>query len=308
MIDEVPGSGSGFTTFQLAERPLAPSMQPRIMRRTVGGAYFTTVGARVIAGRVFDGRDRVGSPDVVVVSRKLSRLIEREGSSVGRLLKFAVTGQRAWQVIGVVDDIQAAAWDLDTPPVAYFPHVQAADNRMTLVLRTSMPLASIATEMRAIVMRLDPGVPVYGVATLQQQMRDSKAVFRRQFPLLLSGVFAATALVLSLIALYAISMHEVLTRERELGVRIALGASPASLRKLIASDAARLTIIGITSGLLMAFLTTRSLQALVFEVSTRDWRVYTAVASTMVAAALLASIRPILRAGGVNPSVAMRSE
>jgi ABC-type antimicrobial peptide transport system permease subunit len=179
---------------------------------------------------------------------------------------------------------------------------------MTLVLRTSMPLSSIETAIRAIVRSLDPGVPVFGVATLEQQMKDSRAVFRRRFPLLLSGVFAATALLLTLVALYAVSIHEVVTRERELGVRVALGASPAALRGLIAGDALRLTSVGIAIGLILAILTTRSLQALVFEVSTRDVRVYSAAALTMAVSALAASIRPILRAGRVDPSVAMRSE
>jgi predicted permease len=310
MIDEVPGGGSGFTTLQLSDQSMAPSMQTRAMRRIVGGAYFETMGARIIAGRVFDARDRTGSADVVVISRKLARLIEADGRgpAVGRLLQFARTGKRAWQVIGVVNDIQVAAWDADTPPVAYFPHLQAPDNRMTLVFRTSLPLASVAANMRAIVAKLDPGVPVYGVTTLSQQMSNSRAVFQRRFPLVLSGVFALVALVLTLIAMYAISMHEVTTRERELGVRIALGASPAALRGLIASDAARLLTAGVGIGLILAAVSTRALQALVFEVSTRDVGVYAAVMFAVAVAALLVSIRPILRAGNVSPSVVMRAE
>jgi putative ABC transport system permease protein len=310
MIDEVPGGGSGSTTFQLSDHPLPSSMQTRAMRRVVGGAYFATMGARVIAGRVFDARDRAGSPDVVVVSRKLARLIEQDGRgpAVGRLLQFARTGKRVWQVIGVVDEIQVVAWDADTPPVAYFPHLQEAENRMTLVLRTSLPLTSVANNVRAIVARLDPGVPVYGAVTLARQMSNSSAVFRRRFPLVLSGVFALAALALTLIAMYAISMHEVTTRERELGVRAALGASPATLRGLIASDAMRLMTAGVGIGLMLAALSTRFLQALVFEVSTRDVGVYAAVTLAMVVAALLVSIAPILRAGRVSPSIVTRAE
>jgi len=178
---------------------------------------------------------------------------------------------------------------------------------MTLVFRTSLPLASVATSVRAIVARLDPGVPVYGVATLSQQMSNSRAVFRRRFPLLLSGVFALAALVLTLIAMYAISMHEVTTREREFGVRAALGASPARLRGLIASGAARLMAAGVGIGLILAALSNRFLQALVFEVSTRDVGVYAVVMCAMAVAALLVSIRPILRAGNVRPGVVMRA-
>jgi predicted permease len=310
MIDEVPGGGSGSTTFQLSDQPLPSSMQTRVMRRIVGGAYFETMGAQIIAGRVFDARDRTGSPDVVVISGKLARLINTDGRgpAVGRLLQFARTGKRVWQVIGVVGDIQVAAWDADTPLVAYFPHLQAPDNRMTLVVRTSLPLASVATNIRAVVATLDPGVPVYGVTTLSQQMSNSRAVFRRRFPLVLSGVFALTALMLTLIAMYAISMHEVTTRERELGVRGALGASPSTLRALIASDAARLVAAGVGIGLILAALSTRFLEALVFEVSTRDAGVFAAVTLAMAVTALLVSIRPILRAGMVSPSIVMRAE
>jgi predicted permease len=310
MIDEVPGGGSGSTTFQVSDQPLPSSMQTRVMRRTVGGAYFETMGARIIAGRIFDARDRTGSVDVVVIGGKLARLIETDGRgpAVGRLLQFARTGKRVWQVIGVVGDIQVTAWDADTPLVVYFPHLQAPDNRMTLVFRTSLPLASVAASMRAVVARLDPGVPVYGVTTISQQMSNSRAVFRRRFPLVLSGVFALAALLLSLIAMYAISMHEVTTRERELGVRVALGASPATLRGLIASAAARLMAAGVGIGLILAALSTRFLQALVFEVSTRDVGVYAAVMLAMAVAALLVSIRPILRAGKVSPRIVMRAE
>jgi len=114
--------------------------------------------------------------------------------------------------------------------------------------------------------------------------------------------------MLTLIAMYAISMHEVTTRERELGVRGALGASPATLRALIASDAARLVAAGVGIGLILAALSTRFLQALVFEVSTRDAGVFAAVTLAMAVTALLVSIRPILRAGKVNPSIVMRAE
>src|SRR5207237_5365593 len=98
---------------------------------------------------------------------------------------------------------------------------------MTLVLRTEVGVASVATQVRAIVKCLDAGVPVYSVTTLDQQLSESKAVFSRRFPMILCGVFAAAALALTLLALYAMCMHEVLTRRRELGVRLALGATPA---------------------------------------------------------------------------------
>jgi len=192
--------------------------------------------------------------------------------------------------------------------VIYLSHLQMAENRMTLVLRTEMEVASAASQVRAIVKSLDPGVPVYAVTTLDRQLGESRPVFSRRFPMILCGVFAGAALALTLVALYAMCMHEVLTRRREFGVRLALGASPGSLRRLILNDAMLLGAAGIVIGTIAAALVSRSMQAVLFGLTSTDWRVYGVIAVGVLAFASLVSLGPALRAGSVNPSMVMRNE
>jgi len=223
-------------------------------------------------------------------------------------VRLAATGQAEWEVVGVVGDVQVATLDADSPPVVYLSHLQAADNRMTLVLRTELGVASIANQVRAIVKTLDAGVPVYAVTTLAQQMNDSKAVFSRRFPMMLCGMFGAAALALTLVALYAVCMHDVLTRRREFGVRLAVGGSPGSIRRLILREVLLLGATGIGVGAIVAIVVSRSMRAVLFGVAATDWRVYGAVAAGVLAAAVLATLGPALRAGAVHPSVVMRVE
>jgi ABC-type antimicrobial peptide transport system permease subunit len=143
---------------------------------------------------------------------------------------------------------------------------------------------------------------------MQQQMTDSRAIFVRRFPMILIGVFAAAALALTLIALYAICMHEVVTRRREFGIRLALGSSPGLVRRLILSDAVRVGAVGIIVGASVAVLVSRSMQTVLYGIPATDWRVYGSAALVVLSAAILATLGPAVRAGAVNPSVVMRGE
>ena len=308
LIDEVPGGGGGVTTFEPVDRPRPASMQPRAVLRTIGGEYFQTMGIPVMAGRLFDTRDRTDSPPVAVISASLARLLATEGATVGRRVRLAATGETEWEVVGVVGDVQAAALDADSPPVVYLSHLQAAENRLMLVLRTDLEVAAATNQLRAVVRSLDAGIPVYAVARLDEQLGASRAIFSRRFPMILCGVFAVAALALTLVALYAISLHEALTRCREFGIRIALGATPGQIRRLILNDAVLLSGTGVGIGAIGAILVSHSMQALLFGIAATDWRIYIVVAAAVVAAALLSSFAPALRAGSLSPSIVMRQE
>jgi putative ABC transport system permease protein len=244
----------------------------------------------------------------MVISESFARVLARDGATVGRRLRLSRTGDVEWEVVGVVRDVQVAALDAVTPPVIYVSHLQLAENRMTLVLRTDLAIAAIANEVRAIVKDMDPGIPVYAVSTIDRKLNESSAVFTRRLPMLLVGVFAAAALALTLIALYATCVHEVQSRSREFGIRLALGSTPGSIRQLIFGAAAVLAASGIGIGAFGAALVSRSMQALLFGITATDWRVYGAVAVGVMACACLATLVPALRAGSVNPGVIMRSE
>lgn len=308
LVDEAPFGGSGSTTFEPLDRPRPRSLQPMAALRRIGGEYFEIMGIPVIAGRAFDSRDRAGTPPVAVVSASFATVLNEDGATMGRRVRLSQTDDTEWEVVGVVGDVQVAPLDVDAPPVIYLSHLQSAENRPAIVVRTTMGAAAVANQVRPIVKSMDPGIPVYGAETLADKLGQSRAVFSRRLPMLLCGVFATAALALTLVALYAMCMHEVQSRRREFGIRLALGGSPGAIRRLILSDGVLLGITGVLLGGFVAVLVSRSMQALLFGITPVDWRVYGAVAATTLTCALLATFGPALRAGSVNPNVVLRQE
>ncbi len=308
LIDEVPGGGGGVTTFEPTDQRRAASQQARAVLRIVGGAYYRTMGIPVLSGRALDAHDRADAPSVAVISASMARLLAGDGPTVGRRLRLARTGETEWEVVGVVADVQVGALDAEASPVIYLSHLQAAENRLMVVLRSDLEVSAAARQLRAVVNELDPGVPVYAAARLDRQLGSSRAVFNRRFPMVLCGVFAVAALALTLVALYAISLQEVLTRRREFGIRLALGAAPHLIWRLILNDAIRLSATGVALGAAGALLLTRSIQALFFGIAATDLRVYLGVATAVVAATVLSSLAPALRAGATSLSVVLRQD
>ena len=308
LINELPGGGGGMTTFDPVDHLKSASVQPRALVRILGGAYFATMGIPVMGGRVFDSDDRADSPPVVVVSASLAKLLAKDGPVIGRRLRFASGGNRAWTVVGVVGDVQATALDAASPPVVYASHAQWAENRMTLVLRTKLSVEAVRSQLRSIVAAMDAGVPLLGPVRLDQRLEESSAVFSRRFPMLLCGVFGVAALALALVALYAICAHEVHTRRREFGIRIALGATPHLIHRLILTNGLRLGLAGTAGGVVVALAVSRAIQALLFGITTVDWAVYGVVAAVVLVSSVVATMGPALRARATDPSLAMRQE
>lgn len=310
LVDEVPGGGAGAVTYETVDHPLSPAERPRALLRITGGDYFAAMGIRVLAGRTFQAQDRADAAGVAVVSAALGRLLSRDGETVavGRRLRLAGAGDREWEVIGVVGDVPVSAFDGEPQPVIYLSHRQWAENRLTLVMRAERSDAALAPELRSIMAEQDPGVPVYAIATLERQMRESHAVLTRRLPMILCGVFAIAALLLTFVALYAVCMHEVLTRRREFGIRLAVGATAESIRNIILNSATQLGAVGIAAGTLTALLASSVLRTLMFGITTTDWRVYTLVAIAVFGVTLLAVVGPVLRAGGIDPAEVMRTE
>ena len=308
LVNEGPAGGGGMTTFEPIDRPQPLSLQSHALVRIIGGAYFTTMGVRLLDGRVFDSRDRFGSPRVVVVSASLAKLLAQSGGVIGRRLRLASSDTSSWEVVGVVGDVQATALDAAPSPVIYAAHLQMAEHRMILVLRTELSVESVRRQLRSIVQSLDVNVPIYGVARMDQQLDDSWAVLTRKFPMILCAAFGFAALVLALVAMYAICAHEVALRRRELGIRLALGATPRLIQALIVRNGLRVALCGIVGGVLVALVFARSIQALLFGVAAADWAVYGLAAGIVLVSCMAATIGPALRARATTLSIVMRHE
>lgn len=308
LVNEGPGGGSGMATFDPTDRPQPLSLQSHALVRIIGGAYFATMRIPLLEGRAFDSRDRVGSPPVVVVSASLAKLLAQSGGVIGRRLRLSSGDSTSWEVVGVAGDVQATALDAAPSPVIYATHQQMAEHHMMLVLRTELSVESVRQQVRSIVGSLDANVPVYGVARVDQQLDDSWAVLSRRFPMILCAAFGVAALALALVAMYAICAHEVTMRRRELGIRLALGARPRVIQVLIVKNGLRVALIGIVSGVLVAFALARSIQTLLFGVTAADWKVYGVAAAVVLVSCLAATIGPALRARSTDLSIVMRQE
>lgn len=300
LIDQLPLNGGGNTDVQPADQT-GTTNRIRAALRIVAGDYFSAMRIPTLAGRTFDARDRGDARPAAVVSSELARRLGGEQEILGRRIRLQATGDAEWEVVGVAGEVQLADLDAPSPPAVYVPHLQLAENRMSLVLRTTLPTESVASAVRGIVRQIDSGVPVYAVSTLQSQMSQSRAVFNRRFPMSLCLVFAGSALSLALVAIYALCSHDVLARRREFGIRLALGATPRRVRAIVLHSGLGLAGLGVGLGSAGGWAASRFLESLLYGIGAGDWRVYAAVALGASAAACMAMLHPALRAGRVNP-------
>jgi predicted lysophospholipase L1 biosynthesis ABC-type transport system permease subunit len=228
-------------------------------------------------------------------------------------LRFYAFPESAWTIVGVVGDVKTGRLDAEAPPTIYYSHLQAAENRMTVVVRTGSSAAggwtpaNLAAVVRREVHALDPSVPVYQVRTMEEQVARSPAVLTRRLPLRLVRGFAAVALALAVVGIYGLLAYTVSLRTNELGIRIALGAQRRNIVSLVVRDGATPAAAGLVVGLVTSLWATRLLGSLLYGVGTTDPPTYLAVAALLGGIALGASYFPARRASRVDPMVALRA-
>lgn len=307
-VFELPLSGSGMTTFETVDRPIPMGQRPQVAIRMFAGEYFATLGVPLRDGRLVGSRDRAGTTPAVVVSASLADRIGADGGPVlGRRIRLTRTGDTQWEIVGVVGDVQMGKLDSEPPPTVYVSHLQAADNRLHLVVRTALPPA-VAPSLRELVRDIDPTIPVHSITTIGQRIRNSHAVFARRFPLVIVAVFAASALVLAIVGLYSLCAHEVVSRRREFGIRLVLGASPVGVRMVMLRDGLALTLLGVLGGVLAAIPASQLVRSLLFGVRAVDPYIYGGVAIGVLAAAMLATALPAWRGSVEHFVAALRSD
>lgn len=309
-VNELPLSGTGMTTFEMVDRPVPMGQRPRVAMRMFAGDYFATMGVPLRDGRLVGSRDREDTTPVVVVSASFADRIATDGRpAIGRRIRLTRTGGTEWEIVGVVGDVHGPKLDAEPPPTVFVSHLQAPDNGLPLVVRTSpSTTAAVAASLRELVRGMDPTIPVYSIATIGQKMRGSRAVFARRFPLVIGAVFAGAALVLAIVGLYSLCAHDVLSRRREFAIRIVLGASPSGVRKVVLRDGLALTLVGVLGGVLAAIPATQLARSLLFAVQGVDPYIYGGVAVGVLAVATLATALPAWRGSVENFAAALRSE
>jgi predicted permease len=296
-----------------------PGTTPPVRRmKTVSPGYFSVMGTRIIAGRDITWNDIYRRVNVAIVSDSFAR--EFWGSPTAALGRNiggpGVAGSPVWrEVVGIVEDVHEDALHQPAPAMVYWPVMMAdyagaplfATRPVNLVLRTDQAgRESLLGEVRKAVWSVNPSMPVFLVRTMQDLYDESMA--RTSFALVMLAIASVMALALGVIGIYGVMAYIVSQRSREIGIRLALGAKPAGLKRLFVRQGLTLAAIGAAAGLLTAVAATRWMSSLLFGVERLDLPTYATVLGVLGAAAALASYVPARRAARVDPASALAAE
>jgi putative ABC transport system permease protein len=300
-------ANSGNTgTLQVVGRP-TDSEKITAYIRDISSGYLRAMGIPLLAGRNFDDRDVYKGPRVVLVNQRTVRAAFGKEDPVGKRIAFPwIDG--TLEIVGVVGDENTVSLDTELRPVVYFPYRQSTDGAWGLVVRAGGSTAGLASAIRAETRALDPAVPVYAVRTMEQVIADAPSTVMRRYPAMLMAVFAGIALLMATIGTYGLVAYGVSQRMHEIGVRIALGAGPADILRLVMGQGIGLALAGIAVGLVCAAVVTRGLEKLLYGVKPLDPATFAVVVAVLLGAAVMASFIPSRRATRVAPGIVMGSE
>jgi putative ABC transport system permease protein len=275
----------------------------------VSPGYFAAMRIPLQRGRAFVEQDDEKGEPVAIVSESLARLAFPGEDPIGRRVQLpALRGESGpWTtVVGIVRDVKMEALDLEDRPAIYLPLWQNSGMTATLVLRGPGRPADLAAGIEEAVRGIDAELPVYAVRSMDEAM--AATVAQRQFAMRLLALFALAALALSVLGIYGVVSYGVARRTREIGIRMALGARPSDVQRLLLGQGARLVLLGIATGLVGALLATRALAALLYGVGPRDLATFLGVPAVLAAVALLATWIPARRASRLDPTLALRAD
>ena len=259
-------------------------------------------------GRAFTENDAEKAMPVVVVNETFARTFFPGEDVLGRRVRApGRTEPGPWlTVVGVVGDTRQRSLLTDPPPMVYRPMLQAPSADFTFLIRGTPPAAELAPRIDHEVRAVDPELPIYAVRSLESAIAASVA--ERRFVMRLLGLFALAALLLAGIGVYGVIAYSVVQRTREIGIRMALGARPADVRRMLLVEGVRLAVLGVALGIAGALLLTRAMSALLYGVGPRDPLTFASVPAVLGIVALAACFFPARRASRVDPMTALRSE
>jgi putative ABC transport system permease protein len=287
--------------------PPAPGEGRDAYAEIVSPGYFKAMQIPLAEGRDFDERDREGAqPEAVIVNETLAHRLWPGESAVGRRVMLGRGKPSALEVVGVARDTKVRS--LGEPPrnAMYVSVDQTYNSGMSLVVRTSGESGGVVAGLRQAVKELDPRMPLYNVRTIEQHL--TWAFWAQNMAASLSTAFGLLALALAATGLYGVVAYTVAQRTREIGIRIALGALPRDVLRLVLSQGMVLTLVGVAAGLAGAFALARLIESLLFGVTATSPATYILVALLLACVALVACLVPARRATRVDPMVALRYE
>ena len=308
----LPLSGDRFSiSFEIEGRPMAPKDHPSGDFFSTGVGYFRAMGIPIIKGRDFDDRDRHGATPVVIITEALAKQFFPNEDPVGKRIKPGINtieGETTTmrEIIGVVGDVRNRSLDIEPKPAYYVPQTQVPFDQMAMVVKTAGEPHSLISAATKQVAAMDQDIPVFGVKSMEEYLSASVAAPR--FSTTLLSIFAAVALVLTVVGLYGVMSYSVAQRTNEIGIRLALGAQSRDVLLMIVKQGSLLIGLGLVIGLAGAYALTRLIASLLFGVTAKDPFTFAAVAVLLAAVALLACYIPAWRATKVDPMEALRCE
>jgi len=286
--------------------PSSPDERLTAAYGAVSSDYFKLMSIPLLKGRYFEERDRDKSPPVIVINDAMARLYWGQDDPLGKHISITAEGGVSREIIGIVGNVKQSSLDSESGAQMYEPFLQVPWNFMALVLRTTQDPNSIMRASRAELLSIDPGQPVFDVKTMDQLVGES--ISQPRLYTTLVAIFAILALALAAIGIYGVISYAVTQRTQEIGIRMALGAAPSTVLKMMVGQAMFLTGIGLILGIVAAFLSGRLLADLLFGVSERDVTVFLVIPCVLAAVALVSSYLPARRATRVDPMLALRAE
>jgi len=318
-VSRAPLAGGGSSNGLIAEgKPLDPASIVDTRLQIVSPGYLSTVRVPLKAGRDFTAQDTREKVFVTIVNETLARTLWPGESAIGKRFACCEPGPKGrldpvWhEVVGVVADVRAAGLDRQAQGEFYLPLAQMpaaawdwVGRTMDLAVRTPSG-ADPRRELPAMVASIAPGVPIYQLSTMQEKIAGTQE--RSHFDAFLLSIFAATALLLAAVGIYGVLSYMVAQRIRDIGIRMALGATPSNIVGDVLREGGRLAGVGVALGLAGALATVRVLSSMLYGVRTTDGITFGGACLVLLVAALLASYVPALRATRVDPMVTLRHE
>ena len=277
-------------------------------QRVVSGHYFEAMQIPLRSGRFFNEQDTFTSPKVVVIDEYMAQQLWPNQDPIGRRIHFGgITDKNPWEtVVGIVGRVKQYTLDSDSRIAFYLPQTQYPARAMNVVLRSGADPAALASAVKQQIHELDNDLPLYNVRTMNQRLDESLA--QRRFAMLLLALFAFVALALAAIGTYGVMAYLVNQGTREIGIRIALGATQRAIVRLIVLKGLVLALCGVAIGVAGAFAGSRLMRSLLFGVTPSDPLTFVVISLLLTVITLLASYIPAHRAAQIDPIVSLRDE
>ena len=299
------------STFSIAgQAPLPIGQRPEAPLHVVGPGYFVTMGVPLLGGRMFNERDRSGAPGVIVINEAMARRYWPNENPVGHRITHdlsIIPGQATTrEIVGVVGNVRHFGLEQPSEPQMFVPHAQMPWPSMALVIRTPLDAVRLMAVVRDAVWSLDKTIPVPPMRPMEQVVSD--AVGQPRFRAWLLGLFASVAFVLAMIGLYGTMAYAAQQRTREIGLRVALGATPKQVTTMLVGNGLRLALIGVALGLAASLVVTRTLSSMLFGIGTTDPATFAGVPIVLLGVAGLACYLPARHARNLDPARAINTD